>query len=355
MSAADRTEWASSNITINSTAWTYYETTLEPTQAASDTNNVFEITSVNDDADTLHFNLISLFPPTYNNRSNGVRPDLMQNLLDLDLKYCRVPGGNNLEGQTPSTRWKWNETIGPLQDRPGRPGDWGYYNTDGMGLLEWLEFCSDLGAETLLGVYDGYSLQGTSIAEGQLQPYIDDVLNELEYVLGSDSTPYGALRARDGHPDPFNVKYIEIGNEDFFSDTYSYRWPAFYNALSAAYPNITFVATTSKGITFPFGVQFDQHFYGDSNDFVGMFNAYDNWPRNNGTPIIVGEYSVQRFDNETFSEYPFLEGSVAEAVYSLGLERNSDVIVTQLYAPFLSNLHYNREVRCTLFTDIINL
>jgi alpha-N-arabinofuranosidase len=218
-----------------------------------------------------------------------------------------------------------------------------------MGLFEWLTFCEDLvGADgaTILGVYAGYSLRGESVPEAELQPYIDEVLSELEYVLGPADSPYGKLRARDGRREPFDVRYIEIGNEDWFSDTYGYRWPAFYAQLSAAYPNLTFIATTTKGgVAFPSSVQFDQHFYGDGRNFLGLFNAWDNTPRSgsSSSPILVTEYSVQRFANQTFSPWPFMAGSVAEAVMALGIERNSDIVLTQMYAPVLSNLHYNRE------------
>lgn len=348
ISAADQShEWVSTEVALaGGPDWTYYTATLTPAIAAPDTNNLFVITSTSSQSATVQFNLISLFPPTYNNRTNGVRPDLMQNLLDLNLKHCRIPGGNNLEGQTVARRWKWNETIGPLTTRPGRPGDWGYYNTDGMGLFEWLTFCEDLvGADggTILGVYAGYSLGGESVPEEALQPFIDDILRELEYVLGAPDSAYGSLRVRDGRTSPWNVQYIEIGNEDWFSNTYAYRWPAFYQALKATYPDKTFIATTTKGIQLPAGVQFDQHFYGDSRNFLGLFSAWDTWPRDNGTDVIVSEYSVQRFDNQTFSPWPFMQASVAEAVMGLGIERNSDVVKTQMYAPFLSNLHYDRE------------
>jgi alpha-N-arabinofuranosidase len=260
VSAANRSKiWASHDFKLlGNSKWTQYTTPLTPQSRAPNTNNLLTITSLSTSPFTLQFTLLSLFPPTHKNRPNGIRPDLMQTLLSLSPTHCRVPGGNNIEGQTVSTRWKWNETIGPLTSRRGRPGDWGYHNTDGMGLFEWLTFCEDLvGADgaTILGVYAGYSLRGESVPEAELQPYIDEVLAELEYVLGAPDSPYGKVRARDGRRDPFDVRYIEMGNEDWFSDTYAYRWPRFYKQLKDAYPNLTFVATTTKGgVTFPASV-----------------------------------------------------------------------------------------------------
>jgi alpha-N-arabinofuranosidase len=116
-------------------------------------------------------------------------------------------------------------------------------NTDGQGLLEYLEMCEDLGMAPLLAVWAGYSLDKKSIAEGDLDPYVQDTLNELEYVMGDTSTTYGAMRARDGHPAPFDLKYVEIGNEDFFSTTYDYRYKAWYDAIKKAYPTLRLIAT----------------------------------------------------------------------------------------------------------------
>lgn len=142
--------FAVASITSRSVAdsWTQHNFSLNPESAALDTNNTFSITYDAADADwSLNFNLISLFPPTYNNRPNGMRVDLMESLIDLAPSFLRFPGGNNLEGGDPPHRWVWNETIGPLENRPGRPGTWQYQNTDGLGLIEFLWWCQDLKME----------------------------------------------------------------------------------------------------------------------------------------------------------------------------------------------------------------
>ena len=133
---------------------------LVPNETAPNSNNTFAVTMNASEVagTTFYFDLISLFGATYNNRTNGLRADLGQHVKDLSPKFLRFPGGNNLEGYSIETRWKWNNTIGPLTDRPGRPGDWEYFNTDGLGLLEYLEWTEDMDMEPVLAVYAGYSL-----------------------------------------------------------------------------------------------------------------------------------------------------------------------------------------------------
>ena len=140
--------------------YTQLVASLVPDVTAPNSNNTFAVTmNASEVAGTIfYFDLISLFGATYNNRNNGLRADLAQHVKDLSPRFLRFPGGNNLEGHSIETRWKWNNTIGPLTDRPGRPGDWGYFNTDGLGLLEYLEWTEDMGMEPVLAVYAGYSL-----------------------------------------------------------------------------------------------------------------------------------------------------------------------------------------------------
>lgn len=123
-------------------------------------------------------------------RPNGLRKDLAEALYEMEPKFLRCPGGNNIEGQSVSTRWKWWETLGPLENRPGRIGDWGYYNTDGLGLMEYLYWCEDMDMEPLLAVYAGYSLDGTSYPLTHMNEVLDEVMGQLEFCLGDVSTKY---------------------------------------------------------------------------------------------------------------------------------------------------------------------
>src|ERR1035438_4698629 len=155
----------------------------------------------------------------------------MQLLMDLNPKFLRFPGGNYVEGNKIEDRFPWKQTLGPIEDRPGHAWCWGYRSSDGLGLLEFLEWCEDMNAEPVLAVYAGYSLQGDHIKAGpELEPFVQEALEEIEFVTGDTNTTWGARRAKDGHPAPFHLRYVEIGNEDYFDrekGSYDARFTAF--------------------------------------------------------------------------------------------------------------------------------
>ncbi|KAJ7597816.1 glycoside hydrolase superfamily [Mycena floridula] len=208
-----------------------------------------------------------------------MRIDLAEALAGTGPSVWRFPGGNNLEGHSFDARWKWNETIGPLESRPGRIGDWGYPNTDGLGLLEYLNWAEDLGAELILGVWSGISIGNYSdlpdwpiVPEADLQPYIDDVINEIEFITGdAKTTKWGQVRASLGRTAPYALKFIEIGNEDQFqANSYAaYRWSAFVDAIGAKYPDLEFLATSlpSTALT-PAYKKIDFHMYSTPTFFT---------------------------------------------------------------------------------------
>lgn len=327
----------------HSNGFQLYEATLKPSESSPDLDNGFYVEGEG------IFNLISLFGSTLNNRPNGLRKDLAEAVQGFDPHFLRFPGANNLEGNPISQHWKWNETIGPLINRPGRQDPWGYSQTDGLGLHEYFDWIEDMSLEPILGLYAGYSLDDVVVSQKNLQPYIDDVLNEIEYIIGdADSTAYGKLRSQNGRRDPWKLNYVEIGNEDFATNlsqtTYDeYRHDMFYNAIKSKYPQLTAIATTRPNEFPKNDVEWwDQHKYLAPVDFIGDFNEYDNYPRNN-TKVFVGEYAVvfdDQHDND-WSEtinYPTAYGSAAEAVYMIGLEHNSDQVVASCYAPILQNI-----------------
>ena len=201
-----KTVYASGTINLEkSNYWKKYELTLTTAADVKPTKDARFVISTNR-VGLYYFNLVSLFPPTYNNRPNGNRTDLMQMMVDMKPKFLRFPGGNFLEGPLITDAFPWKTTLGPLENRPGHKGSWGYRASDGMGLLEFLLWCEDMGAEPLLGVYAGYSLNGDHIDAGPLlKPYVDDALDEIEYVIGDTKTYWGAKRAADGHPAPFKL------------------------------------------------------------------------------------------------------------------------------------------------------
>ena len=236
--------------------WMYrnYSAQLTSNVTANSTNNAFAITMDAEEArgQTFYFDLISLFPETYKNRPNGLRKDLAEKLEAGAFRFLRFPGGNNLEGYSIARRWKWWETIGPLKDRPGRPGDWTYYNTDGLGLLDYMYWCEDMNLVPILAVYAGFSLDianwnsGNSTDRNELPlemmgPVLQEALDELEFLTGDQSTYWGRRRAECGREEPFEVPFVEIGNEDFFSHDYPKRATFMYEGLRGRYPNVTYV------------------------------------------------------------------------------------------------------------------
>ncbi|MGA8043146.1 MAG: alpha-L-arabinofuranosidase C-terminal domain-containing protein, partial [Terracidiphilus sp.] len=276
---------------------------------------------------TLWLNLVSLFPPTYHNRTNGNRMDLMEKMAAMHPQFLRFPGGNYLEGDTIKERFEWKKTLGPLVDRPTHPSPWNYHSSDGMGLLEFLEWCEDLHMQPLLAVYAGYSLKGEHVEPGaDLEPYVQDALDEIEYVTGGTDTKWGAARAKGGHPAPFALKYVEIGNEDWFDKSGSYdgRYAQFYKAIKAKYPNLQLIATTPvKGAT-PDVI--DDHFYVRATQNFHDAAHYDKTDRN-GPKIFVGEWATREG-----TPTPNMGAALGDAAWMTGLERNSDIVIMASYA-----------------------
>ncbi|KAJ0414832.1 glycoside hydrolase superfamily [Aspergillus carlsbadensis] len=296
---------------------------------------------------TLNFGLVQLFPPTYKDRPNGLRDDIAKEVEALNPAFLRFPGGNNIEGLDIANRWKWNETIGPLEHRPGRQGDWHYPNTEALGLDEYMQWCEDMAMEPVLTVWDGKSYGGIVSAE-EMDPYLDDILNELEYLLGPPTTPYGSLRARNGRHAPWNLSYVEIGNEDDYSGgcaTYAARLTLIHDAIHTAYPTLTLIANNIDPSCLPSppipGLMYDYHYYRNADDLAAMFDLWDNWDRASGG-VIVGEYGVRNFSEPEGVFWGFVQGSCAEAVHMIGLERNGDVVRMAAYAPLLQHFGFTQ-------------
>ena len=316
-----------------STDWKQYEFTLT-TAARLDPSVENHLMLTVGHPGKLWIDLVSLFPPTYKDRVNGNRPDLMQKLADMHPTFLRLPGGNYLEGDTVEERFKWKETVGPLVDRPGHPSPWRYQSTDGLGLLEFLEWTEDLKIEPVLAVYAGYSLKGTHINPGPpLTPFVDDALDELEFVTGDTSTRWGAVRAKLGHPAPFPLQYVEIGNEDWFdrSGSYEGRYAQFYKAIKAKYPQLQLIATAPVKRIKPDVL--DDHYYLRAGDIFKDAAHYDKADRN-GPKIFVGEWATREgFPTSNFG------AALGDAAWMTGMERNSDLILLASYAPLFVNVN----------------
>ena len=338
-----KTVYASGTIQLaKSIFWKKYElelTTKADVKPTADARFVISTDRVGE----YYFNLVSLFPPTYNNKPNGFRPELIKMMADMKPKFLRFPGGNYLEGPMITDAFPWKTTLGPLEQRPGHKGSWGYRASDGLGLLEFLQWCEDIGAEPLLGVYAGYSLQGDHVDAGPLlEPYVEDALEEIEYVTGDVSTYWGAKRAADGHPAPFKLTYVEVGNEDWFdrSNSYDGRFKQFRAAIEKKYPSLHVISTIAEtqypdlkitGDKKPEVV--DEHYYRNSWEMWENAAQYDTYDRK-GPKIFVGEWATREGAPTTN-----LNAALGDAAWMTGMERNADLIIMSCYAPLFVNVN----------------
>ncbi len=348
------TRYATAKFSGLTAEWKKFQLTLKTGKVAPTARTRFVNTL--DQPGTVWFGLVSLFPPTWNDRPNGLRKDLMQMLVDLHPKFLRFPGGNYLEGDTIETRFKWKETIGPLEQRPGHPCPWGYRSTDGMGLLEFLEWCEDMRGEPVLAVYAGYSLRGVHVNPGpDLEPFVQEALEEIEYVTGDANTSWGARRAKDGHPAPFKLTYVEIGNEDWFDRSRSYdgRFAQFYDAIKARYPRLKLISTIANDQPENLRVHsrkpdmIDEHYYRSTAEFLQMSPDYARKYDRAGPEIFIGEWAahedarIKPWDAAARQQppTPSMKAALGDAVFMAAMERNSDLIRMQCYAPLLVNVN----------------
>jgi alpha-L-arabinofuranosidase len=323
---------ASTTVSGLTAIWKQYSFTLKTGGIESSAANHLVVTVAH--PGTLWLNLVSLFPPTYHDRINGNRIDLMEKLAAMRPAFLRFPGGNYLEGDHIPERYEWKKTIGPLVDRPTHPSPWRYHSTDGLGLLEFLEWCEDLKMEPVLAVYAGYSMAQEHVNPGSdLDPYVQDALDEIEYVTGGADTKWGAVRVKNGHPEPFHLNYVEIGNEDFFDHSGSYdgRYAQFYKVIKAKYPDLQLIATTPVKSIRPDVI--DDHYYRRATEFFQDTTHYDKTDRN-GPKIFVGEWATREG-----SPTPNFGAALGDAAWMTGMERNSDIIVMAAYAPLLVNVN----------------
>lgn len=274
--------------------------------------------------------MVSLFPEeTFKRRPNGLRADLAQMLYDLRPSFCRFPGGCFVEGDRLANAFRWKLTIGPIWQRPGHWNLWGYRSTDGLGFHEYLQMCEDLGAEPLFVINCGMS-HTEIVPLDQMQEWVQDALDAIEYANGPPTSKWGALRAAAGHPQPFNLRMIEIGNENG-GPAYEERYALFYDAIKARYPDIQLVANVPVSSR-PVDI-LDEHFYSSPDWFASQASRYDTYPRT-GPKIFVGEYACTQACG-----LGNLRAALGEAAFMTGIERNSDVVVMASYAPLFVNVN----------------
>ena len=313
---------------------------------ANDTDLSGQFLLLTDKGGHLYLDVVSLFPETWNNRPNGLRPDLAQLLADTKPTFLRFPGGCFVEGQnTFDDTWQWKRTIGPIEQRRGHMSyNWNYWSSDGLGFDEYLQLAEDMGAAPLFVINVGLG-HGWEIPMADLDTLVQNTLDAIEYANGDATTKYGAMRIKNGHPAPYNLKFIEIGNENYniYESDQSYQYPEryykFYSAIKEKYPDIITIGNVEAWGTdcptwrneYPVEIV-DEHYYRSHAWMKQNYNKYDNYPRD--VKVYNGEYAA---NSGGYGQYGNLNSALGEAVYMLGQERNSDVCVMGSFAPIFTH------------------
>uniref|UniRef100_A0A0E0MJ79 non-reducing end alpha-L-arabinofuranosidase n=1 Tax=Oryza punctata TaxID=4537 RepID=A0A0E0MJ79_ORYPU len=308
-------------------------TKLEQKLVATGTNRTSRLQITTNKKGVVWFDQVSLMPAdTY--KGHGFRSELISMMLDLKPRFLRFPGGCFVEGEWLRNAFRWRESIGPWEERPGHFGDvWHYWTDDGLGYYEFLQLSEDLGAAPIWVFNNGIS-HNDEVDTAAIAPFVKDVLDSLEFARGSADSTWGSVRAAMGHPEPFPVKYVAIGNEDCGKKFYRGNYLKFYNAIREAYPDIQMISNcdaSSRPLDHPADL-YDFHVYTDSKTLFSMKNTFDRSSRN-GPKAFVSEYAVWRSDAGRGS----LLASLAEAAFLTGLEKNSDIVQMASYAPLFVN------------------
>ena len=353
----ERQEFVNTHIDITSDKWKKYEVTIK----APKTHNRANLRIFLDGGNSVALEHISLFPVnTFKNRENGMRRDLAQALADQHPGILRFPGGCIVEGVDLKTRYQWKNTIGPVENRPLNEHRWeytfdyrfypDYFQSYGLGFFEFFQLSEDIGAEPLPVLNVGMACQFQNgkdpkgyVPVDQLKPYIDDCLDLIEFANGDTTTTWGKKRAEMGHPAPFNMKYLGVGNEQW--DTlYFERLEPFVKAIRAKYPNIKLIGTSgpdSEGKMFEIGWKamkeqkvdlVDEHFYRPESWFLSHGLRYESYDRK-GPKVFAGEYACHNKARRNN-----WQAALSEAAFMTGLERNADVVWQCTYAPLFSHV-----------------
>jgi alpha-L-arabinofuranosidase len=327
--SATGTELASGEIKGFTPEWEYYSLTLAA--PANDPKAHLEISG--EGTGKLFFDMVSLLPEqTWIN--HGLRTDLAEAVNALQPKFLRFPGGCWVEGEDLSHMNHWKNTIGNIDTRTPLWNIWGYNATQGLGYHEYLQLAEDLKAEPLFCINVGISHREV-VPLDQMGQWIQDALDAIEYANGPVTSVWGSLRAKNGHPAPFHLKYLEIGNENG-QEPYAERWLLFTQAILAKYPDMKLIANEWAGghPKNPAPEFIDEHYYNNPEWFIWNSNKYDSYDRK-GPKIFIGEYAVTSNAGDGN-----LRGAIGEAAWMTGMERNSDIVVMGSYAPLYCNANH---------------
>jgi alpha-L-arabinofuranosidase len=310
-----------------------------------------------DGTGTVALDMISLFPQkTFKNRPNGLRPDLAEALADMKPGFMRFPGGCVAHGDGLENMYRWKDTIGPVEQRKAQRNIWRYHQTLGLGYFEYFQFCEDIGAKPVPVVPAGVCCQNSGnylglVPRGQrgipmdeMDAYIQEIFDLIEWANGPATSPWGAKRAAAGHPEPFHLEYIAVGNEDAQTPVFQARFKMIYDAVKAKYPDITVIGNVGP---FPDGQEFEvgwafakehdiemvaEHYYRPPQWFWSNLERYDGYDRSTAR-IFASEYAAHDVGRRTT-----LRSALAESAYMTGLERNGDIVMMACYAPLFGKV-----------------
>lgn len=346
----DNTVYGSCSLPDISSQWQQTACTL----TSDKTDHSAKLVVLVHDQATVALDMVSLFPQkTWNNRSNGLRYDLAQLLDDMEPGFLRFPGGCIVEGGSLDNHYRWENTIGDVAERETQRNQWAanYYQSFGLGYHEYFQLAEDIGAEPLPVLFVGIescTANPATIPLTELQPYIDKALNLIEYANGDATTEWGAVRAANGHSEPFNLKYLGIGNE-LWGAKYYERYKMFYDAIKEKYPDMKLIFSAGA---FPNDAAYseayhwlsqnnyaadlvDEHMYQSPAWMLDNVDRYDDFSRT-GSKVFVGEYAAHGVGKRNN-----MESAITEAAFMTGLERNSDIVEMAAYAPLFSRLPAN--------------
>lgn len=353
----DETVVGETLVSLESTDWKSYEGEIVPTTTVEKARLRITFQGTGD----VWMDMISVFPKeTFKNRKNGLRKDLAQLLADIDPGFLRFPGGCIVEGRTLAQRYQWKKTVGPVEDRETLINRWNeefthrltpdYFQSFGLGFFEYFQLAEDMGAEPLPILGCGIACQfntGELVPMEDLDPYIQDALDLIEFANGDTSTAWGKVREDMGHPEPFNMKYIGIGNEQWGPE-YIKRYKEFEKAIKNKYPDMIIVSGSGP---FPDGEYFeygweqltelgaeivDEHYYRSPEWFRENADRYDSYDRK-GPKVFAGEYAAQSVAIASPDNKNNWETALSEAAFMTGLERNADIVTLTSYAPLMAH------------------
>jgi len=357
---------AEASVSTASKVWQKYIATL----TASESTDSASLVLLAKNEGQLALDMISLFPEkTFKNRPNGLRADLAQKLADMKPAFIRFPGGCLVHGDGLGNMYRWKNTIGPVEQRKAQRNIWGYHQTAGLGYFEYFQFCEDIGAKPLPVVPAAVSCQNSGgtwriggtgqkvLPADEMDEYIQEILDLIEWANGPATSTWGAKRAAAGHPEPFKLEYIGVGNEDKITPEFEERFKEIYEAVKSKHPEIVVIGTVGPGQAgddFIKGWELanklkipvvDEHYYVQPEWFMANLHRYDTYPRSS-SKVYLGEYAS--WGNK-------MKNALAEAAYLTGLERNGDVVHMASYAPLLAKKGFTQWTTDMIFFDNVHI